>query len=167
MPLTTTRPGEGGRILLVFGLFALGLLVISIALLAMHRVPPSAEFAVLTQHNDNGRTGANTHETLLTPSNVNKNQFGKLFSYPLDDQTYSQPLYVSQLTMSVDGFAHNVVFMTTVNNSVYAWDADSNAANGGHPLWKANLTPSGARPPNIQDMDAIGACGGDYHDFAG
>ena len=126
-----------------------------------------AQVAVLTQHNDNSRTGANTQEAALAPANVNASQFGKLFSYTLDDQTYSQPLYVPHLTMPVDGQMHNVVFVTTVNNSVYAWDADSNLANGGLPLWQRNLTPGGARPPNIQDMSSIGACGGNYHDFAG
>ena len=126
-----------------------------------------AQVAVVTQHNNNSRTGANTQETSLAPANVNPSQFGKLFSYTLDDQTYSQPLYVPHLTLSVDDQMHNVVFVTTVNNSVYAWDADSNTANGGLPLWHVNLTPSGARPPNIADMSAIGACGSSYHDFAG
>ena len=126
-----------------------------------------AQVAVLTQHNDNARTGANTHEAALAPYNVNLGQFGKLFTYTLDDQTYSQPLYVPHLTMSVDGQMHNVVLVTTVSNSVYAWDADSNLANGGLPLWHVNLMPSGARPPNIQDMSALGACGHNYHDFAG
>ena len=125
----------------------------------------SAQVAVWTQHNDNNRSGANTQETSLTPSTV-KGSFGKLFSYKLDDQTYSQPLYIPNLTMSVDGQRHNVVFVTTVNNSVYAWDADSQTANGGQPLWHKNLTPSGARVPNIQ-TDVRGACGGNYHDLAG
>jgi hypothetical protein len=126
-----------------------------------------AQVAVLTQHNDNGRTGANTKESALAPYNVNLSQFGKLFTYTLNDQTYSQPLYVPHLTMSVDGQMHNVVFVTTVSNSVYAWDADRNTANGGLPLWQKNLTPSGARPPNIQDMSNMGACWYNYHDFAG
>ena len=126
-----------------------------------------AQVAVLTQHNDLARTGANTQEAALAPSNVNPGQFGKLFSYTLDDQTYSQPLYVPHLTMAVDGQMHNVVFVTTVNNSVYAWDADSNLANGGLPLWQRSLTPPGGRPPNIQDMSSMGACGHNYHDFAG
>jgi hypothetical protein len=167
MALKTTRPGRNGRQLLASSKGALFLGVFSTALLAMVSGSVLAQVAVLTQHNDNSRTGANTHETLLTPSSVNKSSFGKLFSYKLDDQTYSQPLYVPNLTMAADKQAHNVVLVTTVNNSVYAWDADSNTANGGLPLWLKNLTPSGARPPNIQDMDAIGACGGNYHDFAG
>ena len=91
-----------------------------------------AQVAVVTQHNDNSRTGANTQETSLAPANVNSSQFGKLFTHTLDDQTYSQPLYVPHLTLSVDGQVHNVVFVTTVNNSVYAWDADSNKIGRAH-----------------------------------
>ena len=159
MPLITPFLGQNCRSLPGSCKGAVCLGVFSTALLA--------QITVLTQHNDNSRTGANTHETSLAPSSVNRNYFGKLFSYKLDDQTYSQPLYVPNLIMSVDGQTHNVVLVTTVNNSVYAWDADRNTANGGLPLWVKNLTPSGARPPNVQDMDAIGACGGNYHDFAG
>jgi hypothetical protein len=137
------------------------------SLLIAAQLPAFAQVIVWTQHNDNGRTGANTHETILKPSNVNRSKFGRLFRHDLDDQSYSQPLYVPNLTMSIDGLAHNVVFVTTVNNSVYAWDADSNTANNRKPLWKTNLTPPGMRPPNIQDMTALGACGSNYHDFAG
>src|SRR5205809_7827589 len=81
--------------------------------------------SVWTQHNSNSRTGSNTAETVLKPANVNVRRFGKLFSYTLDDQTYSQPLYIPDLTMEFDGRVHNVVFVTTVSNSVYAWDADN------------------------------------------
>lgn len=123
--------------------------------------------SVWTQHNSNTRIGNNNSETKLTPSNVNKNTFGKLFSYTLDDQSYSQPLYIPQLKMAVDGQIHNVVFVTTVRNSVYAWDADSNTANGGKPLWQVNLTPAGATVPNRAYYSSLGACGGNYNDFAG
>ena len=125
-----------------------------------------AQVAVWTEHNDNNRTGANTHETLLTPSSI-KNNFGKLFSYKLEDQTYSQPLYIPNLLMSVDGQRHAVVFATAVNNSVYAWDADSGTANGGRPLWQKSLTQPGERPPNNLDMSKLDVCGGAYSDFAG
>lgn len=124
--------------------------------------------SVWTQHNSNTRIGNNNSETILTPANVNKNTFGKLFAYTLDDQSYSQPLYIPQLTMAVDGKVHNVVFVTTVNNSVYAWDADSNKANGGQPLWKVSLTPQGATVPDRQYYTDLGACAPNgYHDFAG
>lgn len=140
---------------------------------------------VWTQHNDNARTGATLNEKVLTPSNVQPSTFGKLFTYDLDDETYSQPLYVPGLVMGVDGKDHNVVFVTTVNNSVYAWDADSPTANGGKPLWCVSLTPGGTcgthqpataviRPPQADDLGRLGACRGqdtdpvlNYHDFAG
>jgi hypothetical protein len=131
-------------------------------------VQAQPKVSVWTQHNNNSRTGSNTSETVLKPGNINVRGFGKLFSYTLDDQTYSQPLYIPGLTMEVDGQVHNVVFVTTVNNTVYAWDADSDEANGGRPLWKVNLTPpQPARVPSADDMSALGACGYHYHDFAG
>jgi len=136
-------------------------------ILAGLTVQAQPKVSVWTQHNSNSRTGSNAAEMTLKPSNVNVRGFGKLFSYTLDDQTYSQPLYVPELTMEFDGKVHNVVFVTTVNNTVYAWDADSDV-NGGHPLWKRNLTPPPpARVPNAKDMSLLGACGGQYHDFAG
>jgi hypothetical protein len=84
--------------------------------------------SVLTYHNDDARDGANLQEVLLTPSIVNQSQFGKLLSYPVDGQAYAQPLYMSGL--SIGGGTHNVVFVETQNNSVYAFDADATSAPG-------------------------------------
>ena len=126
--------------------------------------------AVWTQHNDNNRTGANTQETLLTPANVNQNHFGKLFTYNLDDESFTQPLYVPNVLMGPPTAlrtSHNVVYVATANNTVYAWDADSNVTNNGKPLWSKNLTPANSRPPNNADMSALGVCGGGYNDFSG
>jgi hypothetical protein len=95
-----------------------------------------AQVNVTTQHNDNQRTGANLSETVLTPTNVNPAQFGKLYSVTLDGQSYTQPLYVSNLAFP-GGVTHNVVFVATMNNSVYALDAD----NAGAQLWKTNFGP--------------------------
>ena len=120
----------------------------------------AAPVAVWTQHNDNARTGQNNNETELNVGDVSKNTFGKLFSYPLDDQVYTQPLYIPALTMGVDNKAHNVVFVATVNNTLYAFDADDPKANGGSPLWLRNFTPAGARPPTARDISD------EYHDFA-
>ena len=90
-----------------------------------------AQISVLTQHYDIARTGANTSEAVLTPANVSTSQFGKLFSYPVDGYVYAQPLYVPGVTMGAGtpqaGTKHNVVFVATENDSVYAFDADSNS----------------------------------------
>ena len=81
---------------------------------------------VLTQHNDNGRSGANLDETLLTPDNVNVNQFGKIFECPVNGQIYAQPLYVPNVRITDDhGAVHtnNVVYVATMRNILYAFDA--------------------------------------------
>ncbi|MBV8695966.1 MAG: PQQ-binding-like beta-propeller repeat protein [Ktedonobacteraceae bacterium] len=102
---------------------------------------------VLTQHNDTGRTGANLEEVVLTTSNVNQQQFGKVFERQVDGQIYAQPLYVSNLAIPNKG-THNVVYVATMHNSVYAFDADDPQATS--PLWKTSLEPSVPLPdPNI------------------
>ena len=78
------------------------------------------------------RTGALLEEVRLTTSNVNVTQFGKLFERSVDDQIYGQPLYVSGVNIPVVG-VRNVVYVATVNNSLYAFDADDPAAAS--PLW--------------------------------
>jgi len=85
----------------------------------------SAQVNVTTYHNDNGRTGQNLQETILTTSNVNATNFGKLFSQSVDGYSYGQPLYLSDIT--INGSTHNVVYVATMNDSVYAFDADSNS----------------------------------------
>jgi uncharacterized protein (TIGR03437 family) len=100
-------------------------------------LPLTAQVNVTTYQYNNARTGANLNETILTPANVNTNQFGKLWTYPLDGVVYAQPLYLSHV--SINGAAHNVVYIVTEHNSVYAIDAD-----GGQTLWHVNLTPAGA-----------------------
>lgn len=105
-----------------------------------------AQTSVTTQHNDIGRTGQNRNETILTPANVNATGFGKLFSYSIDGQAYAQPLYVPGVTMGAGtvqaGTKHNVVFITTEHDSVYAFDADSNGGSNASPLWKITLLDS-------------------------
>lgn len=92
---------------------------------------------VYTQHNNNARTGANFHEKVLTPANVRSGQFGLLFRHSVDDQVFGQPLYVPRLAIG-DG-VHNVVYVATAANSVYAFDAD----DGTRPAyWRVNLGPA-------------------------
>ncbi|HZR28218.1 MAG TPA: malectin domain-containing carbohydrate-binding protein, partial [Terriglobales bacterium] len=121
------------RILLTLGL-------VFLVLFALKGIGLQAQVNVVTQHNDAGRTGQNLNETILTPSNVNPNQFGLLFKFPVDNQVYAQPLMVANVT--INGTSHNVVYVATTNNSVYAIDADNGAqfwhVNLGTPISNAN-----------------------------
>ncbi|MBA2392996.1 MAG: hypothetical protein H0V70_09660 [Ktedonobacteraceae bacterium] len=117
------------RILLISGiiltlLFAAFLEVRS-TVFAENVTAAPATTAVTTYHNDNLRTGQDTHETMLTTSNVNSSQFGKRVTYPVDGQVYAQPLYLSNV--SLHGTTHNVVYVATKSDSVYAFDADQTA----------------------------------------
>ncbi len=116
--------------------------------------PGTAYTGMLRYHNDGGITGQNLNETVLTPSNVNASQFGKLFSYALDGQSYSQPLYVSSVPIAGQG-THNVVFVATEHDSVYAFDADSNAT-----LWTTNFTNPAAGVTTVPASDLAASVGG-------
>ncbi|HKE49203.1 MAG TPA: PQQ-binding-like beta-propeller repeat protein [Rhodanobacteraceae bacterium] len=85
-----------------------------------------AQLDVTTQRYDDARLGANLVETQLTTSNVNAGNFGKLWSYTVSGSVYAQPLYVRDVTIPGQG-THNVLYVVTMNDRVYAFDADSNA----------------------------------------
>lgn len=89
---------------------------------------------VYTYHNDVARDGANTSEYALTSANVNTASFGKLFSCTVDAAVYAQPLWVGNL--SVGGAAHNVLFVATSNDTLYAFDADTSPCLQ---LWRVSL----------------------------
>jgi hypothetical protein len=112
------------------------LAIILIVLKVLHS-PAAAQ--VLTAQYDNARTGATLHETTLTPANVNASHFGKIFSFSVDGDVYAQPLYVAGVEIPGKGI-HNVIFIATEHDSVYAFDAGG-AASG--PLWHVNFLNSG------------------------
>jgi hypothetical protein len=89
-----------------------------------------------TQHNDLGRTGQNLNETTLTTTNVTAKTFGKLFSYPVDNQVYGQPLYVPNVSIPGQG-THNVLYVATEGDSIFAFDADGLSPTV---LWSLNFT---------------------------
>ncbi len=104
-----------------------------------------AQVDVLVQHNDNSRTGANLQETVLTPAIVTGQHFGMLFKHVVDDQLYTQPLVATGIR--VGGGTHDLVYVTTVNNSVYAFDANDTSAT--RPVWHVNF----GTPANLHDAD--------------
>lgn len=122
------------------------------ALVARTLRPPASSLRVITWHNDNAHTGQYLRETVLTPLNVNSNSFGKLGSYAVDGQIYAQPLYWPGLRIPHLGI-HNVLFVATENDSVYAFDADT---PGAPPLWQVNFTT----PPDVTAVPCadIGLC---------
>jgi len=116
------------------------LIVLTLALLLL----PARAVNVLTQHNDLSRTGANTQETILTTANVGTS-FGPLFTDSVDGEVYAQPLYVQNL--SISNGVHDVVFVCTESNSVYAFDADA----PGVTYWHTNFGGAFA-PPSCGDL---------------
>ncbi len=104
---------------------------------------------VATYHNDNGRTGGNPTETVLTPANVNAARFGKLYSFPVDGYIYAQPLYVPQVPVPGNGI-HNVVVVATQHDSVYAFDSDSPTQE---PLWRVNFLNPDAGITTLSSSD--------------
>lgn len=101
--------------------------------------PSTLVQAVVTRNYDNMRSGVNSQETVLTPQTVNAAVFGKLFAYNVDAHIYGQPLYVAGLSIPGQG-THNVIFVATENDTVYAFDADQNL---GQPLWSTSLLDAG------------------------
>ena len=111
----------------------------SFVLLVFLSIPPQTSaqhVSVLTQHNDPGRTGANLSEAALSPATVQPGKFGKIFSFAVDGQVYAQPLVVADLDIPGKG-VHNVLYVATMKNNVYAFDADAQGTSD--PLWHVSL----------------------------
>lgn len=121
-----------------------------IAALLLLTSPAHGQVNILTNRYDGARTGANLSETTLTVANVNPSQFGKLYSYPVDGSVYAQPLYVSGVV--INGVPRNVLYVATMNDKVYAFDADSSSPS---PLWMRDFTnPPSVTPVPIADIVA-------------
>jgi hypothetical protein len=129
--------------------------VCALFLLLIGMTAASAQVPVTTWHYDNQRSGANPNETLLTPANVNVKQFGPLFTQAVDGQVIGQALYLPQVTIPKLG-VHNVVYVATMNDSVYAFDADNATGANATPLWHTSFLINGAVPIPV----AWQGCGG-------
>jgi len=116
--------------------------VLAFALFGVAASPAQSQ-DVLTYRYNNARTGLDSKETILTPSNVAVSTFGKLFALSVDGVVDAQPLYLSAVTIS--GGTHNVLIMATENDSVYAFDADTGAAYWHTSALKSGETPSDDR----------------------
>jgi hypothetical protein len=119
--------------------FALSAVISSVGFCVAHAqgllpYPTNVPIDVTTYAYDNGRTGTNGLEATLTPSSVGPLTFGKLFTLPVDGYVYAQPLYLHKLAIPENG-THNVVYVATEHDSVYAFDADK----AGSPLWHVSF----------------------------
>jgi hypothetical protein len=126
--------------------------------------------SIWTQHNDQARTGWYPYETILNQSNVNSNTFGIFFSQTTDDKILAQPLLVMNVNIPGKG-TKNIIYTATLNNTVYAYDADVNAPA----YWSQNFTNkisasgsncSNCRPAFFTDIHPS-LCGGSYGEFKG
>jgi uncharacterized membrane protein len=104
--------------------------------LTVNAPPPPAGIDVITYHFDNARDGLNANETTLTLANVKSSSFGKLNFVSADGKVDAQPLYLSQFT--INGSAHNVLYVASEHDTVYAFDADTGAT-----LWQVSVLQHG------------------------
>jgi hypothetical protein len=119
--------------------------------------PAAAQVDVLTQHNDNSRSGANRQETRLNTSNVNAKTFGKLAFRLVDGNVFAQPLIVSQARIAGRTGATNVAIVATAHNSVYAFDAeDTNQASTSAQLWHTGPAVLGTPVQSTEVSAAVG-----------
>src|SRR6185312_4538659 len=130
-----------GRDMRVTAVIAGCILLVCTGFVSLNAQVPPVPVIVLTFHNNNGRLGLNALETTLTPANVSPATFGKVGFLATDGQVYGQPLFVSNVT--VNGSIHNVLYVVTEHDTVYAFDADSGAK-----LWRTVVLPPGETPGN-------------------
>lgn len=121
---------------------------------------PAGAVSVTTYHYDNARTGANSQETTLSPANVTVASFGKLYSFKVDGQVYAQPLYVPGV--SIGGATHNVVYVATEHDGVFAFDADGKTTS---PLWQVSFINPSAGVTTVNSTTDFPEAGGPYDDI--
>jgi hypothetical protein len=114
--------------------------------------------SVLTWHYNSMRWGSNTQETVLNPTNVVWTNFGKLFSQPVDGAIVGEALYLPNITVPTQGI-HNVVYVATMNDTVYAFDSDNNLGSNALPLWAKRVAVSGATAVPISVQGGGGVTG--------
>ena len=131
--------------------------ILILLLLAASTAEARSHVQVLTRSYNNQRTAANLSEKVLKPAKIRSGNFGKLFMLPVDDQIYAGLLYAADVPVS--GHKHNVLYVATVNNSVYAFDADK----FGDPLWHRNFNGAGRPTRNTE----VGQACRIYNDFIG
>src|ERR1700733_13663857 len=110
-----------------------------VLLIVLALAAPAGAQRVITSQYDNARTGANLNETNLTPRNVNVQHFGKTFTLHVDGDVYAQPLFLGGVEIPGKG-RHDVLFIATEHDSVYAFDAYGNPST---PLWQATFLKKG------------------------
>ncbi len=115
---------------------------------------PATPPAIVTYQNGNSRLGQNLQETILTTASVNATNFGKVFSWTTDGNIYAQPLYVPNVT--INGSVHNVLYVVTEADGIYAFDADSKTLNPA-PLWYTSLV-NGSTVIPVPCLDHHAAC---------
>ncbi len=120
-----------------------------IAALLLGALTLAAQTSVTTYHNDNARTGQYLNETLLKPASLNARQFEKRSFLALDGAVYAQPLYLSRVKIAGNGF-HNVLFVATSHDSLYAFDAD---ASGSQPLWQISFLDAAKSATTVSQAD--------------
>ena len=106
---------------------------------------------VATWRNDRAHSGVNSHEYALTGQNVASSKFGKLFSCPMDGWVFAQPLWMANV--KIGGERHNVVFIATENDSIYAFDADGPACKAVWSSQSVSLIPSDEKIAPLDDLE--------------
>jgi hypothetical protein len=109
---------------------------------------------VVTYHYDNMRSGGNTNETVLSPTNVNSTTFGLLGSFTVDGKVDGQPLYLSDVSIPGVG-TKNVLYVVTEHDSVFAFDADSVKGATNTSLWKTSMLQTGETPSDDRNCGQV------------